>query len=95
MSNGKLVGNQNKLDANNDGKISGADFKILREKPSKISKDMGEDRTKPLEEDIGETIARGNRIAKQEASEEKIKKKYGGKITFRMTGGQVVDSSYD
>ena len=23
------------------------------------------------------------------------KKKYGGKITYRMTGGQVVDSSYD
>ena len=50
---GKLVGNQNKLDANKDGKISGADFEILR------------------------------------------KKKYGGKINYRMTGGQVVDSSYD
>ena len=23
------------------------------------------------------------------------KKKYGGKITYRMTGGQVVDSTYD
>jgi hypothetical protein len=23
------------------------------------------------------------------------KKKYGGKISYRMTGGQVVDSSYD
>ena len=50
---GPLVGNQDKLDANNDGKISGADFTILR------------------------------------------KKKYGGKITYKMTGGQVVDSSYD
>ena len=49
----KLVGNQTKLDANKDGKISGVDFEILR------------------------------------------KKKYGGKITYRMTGGQVVDSSYD
>ena len=23
------------------------------------------------------------------------KSKYGGKITYRMTGGQVVDSTYD
>jgi hypothetical protein len=83
----KQAGDPNKIDA--------ADFKKLREKPSKISKAMDEDRTKPLEEDPGETIARGNRIAEQEASEEKIKKKYGGKITYKMTGGQVVDSSYD
>mgnify|MGYP003122738669 FL=1 len=53
---GKLVGNQNKLDANNDGKISGTDFEILRKTKGK---------------------------------------KYGGKITYKMTGGQVVDSSYD
>ena len=53
MSEGGLIGGQKKLDANKDGKISGADFEILR------------------------------------------KKKYGGKINYRMTGGQVVDSSYD
>ena len=53
-----LKGNQKKLDANNDGKITGADFEILRKNPD-------------------------------------AKKKYGGKITYRMTGGQVVDSTYD
>jgi|TARA_R100000149_G_C5741196_1_gene55193 hypothetical protein len=53
---GKLVGNQDKLDANNDGKISRTDFEILRKTKGK---------------------------------------KYGGKITYKMTGGQVVDSSYD
>lgn len=55
MSEGGLIGGQKKLDANKDGKISGADFKILG----------------------------ANR------------KKYGGKITYKMAGGQVVDSSYD
>jgi hypothetical protein len=55
MSEGGLIGGQKKLDANKDGKISGADFKILG----------------------------ANR------------KKYGGKITYKMTGGQVVESSYD
>jgi hypothetical protein len=53
-----LTENQKKLDANNDGKITGADFEILRKNPD-------------------------------------AKKKYGGKITYRMTGGQVVDSTYD
>lgn len=55
MSEGGLIGGQKKLDANKDGKISGADFEILG----------------------------ANR------------KKYGGKITYKMAGGQVVDSSYD
>ena len=55
MSEGGLIGGQKKLDANKDGKISGADFEI-----------MGANR-----------------------------KKYGGKITYKMAGGQVVDSSYD
>tara|TARA_R100000742_G_C4269200_1_gene87657 strand:+ start:130 stop:336 length:207 start_codon:yes stop_codon:yes gene_type:complete len=31
----KLVGNQKKIDANKDGKITGEDFKQLREKKSK------------------------------------------------------------
>jgi|ETNvirenome_2_60_1030617.scaffolds.fasta_scaffold43447_1 hypothetical protein len=53
-----IKGNQKKLDANNDGKITGADFEILRKNPD-------------------------------------AKKKYGGKISYRMTGGQVVDSTYD
>ena len=55
MSEGGLIGGQKKLDANKDGKISGADFEM-----------MGANR-----------------------------KKYGGKITYKMAGGQVVDSSYD
>ena len=53
-----LIGNQKRLDANNDGEITGEDFEILRKNPD-------------------------------------AKKKYGGKITYRMTGGQVVDSTYD
>jgi hypothetical protein len=53
-----IKGNQKKLDANNDGKITAEDFEIIRKNP-------------------------------------KSKKKYGGKITYRMTGGQVVDSTYD
>ena len=55
MAVGGLIGGQKKLDANNDGEISGADFEI-----------MGANR-----------------------------KKYGGKISYKMAGGQVVDSSYD
>ena len=55
MKGGGLIGGQKKLDANKDGKISGADFEM-----------MGANR-----------------------------KKYGGKITYKMAGGQVVDSSYD
>ena len=53
-----LKGNQEKIDANKDGKITELDFEILRK-----------DNVKPA--------------------------KYGGKITYRMTGGQVVDSTYD
>jgi len=49
---GGLVGGQNKLDVNKDGKITGTDFEML-------------------------------------------KKKHGGKITYRMTGGQVVGAGYD
>ena len=30
LSSGNLVGGQKKLDVNNDGKISGQDFKMLR-----------------------------------------------------------------
>jgi len=55
MAVGGLIGGQKKLDANKDGKISGADFEM-----------MGANR-----------------------------KKYGGKISYKMAGGQVVDSSYD
>ena len=55
MNVGGLIGGQKKLDANKDGKISGADFEM-----------MGANR-----------------------------KKYGGKISYKMAGGQVVDSSYD
>jgi|TARA_R100001509_G_scaffold102653_1_gene60312 hypothetical protein len=35
MKNGGLVGGQKKLDVNKDGKITGADFKMLRKKKSK------------------------------------------------------------
>ena len=35
MKNGGLVGGQKKLDVNKDGKITGADVKMLRKKKSK------------------------------------------------------------
>ena len=35
MKNGGLVGGQKKLDKNKDGKITGADFKMLRKKKKK------------------------------------------------------------
>jgi|TARA_R100000908_G_C3730354_1_gene129948 hypothetical protein len=35
MKMGGLVGGQKKLDVNKDGKITGADFKMLRKKKSK------------------------------------------------------------
>jgi hypothetical protein len=82
MSNDKLFGNQKKIDVNKDGKISGADFKILQQKGAMTSEERDEDTTCVPKE----------LSAKEQA---KTKKKYGGKITFRMTGGQVVDSSYD
>ena len=67
-----------------------------------ISKAMDEDRTGPLEEDIGETIARGNRISKMEAEAAKAMKKKKKKtkpkkkpIVSRMTGGQIIAAIYD
>ena len=51
-----IKGNQKKLDANNDGKITVEDFEIIRKNP-------------------------------------KSKKKYGGKITYRKTGGKVMSGS--
>ena len=35
MKAGGLVGGQKKLDVNKDGKITGADFKLLRKKKAK------------------------------------------------------------
>ena len=32
----KLIGNQKKIDANNDGKITGEDFRMLSEKKAKV-----------------------------------------------------------
>ena len=61
------------------------------------------DYTKMPEEDMGPVIDSANRIAKMEAEAAKAmekkkkvkKKKYGGKINYRMGGGQVVDASYE
>ena len=38
MKAGGLVGRQKKLDVNKDGKITGADFKLLRKKKKKVKK---------------------------------------------------------
>jgi hypothetical protein len=41
MKDGKLVGNQKKLDANKDGKISGEDFKVLQDLEKRNPKFLG------------------------------------------------------
>ena len=34
-------------------------------------------------------------VSKKEMEKMSVKKKHGGRITYRMTGGQVVDAGYD
>ena len=62
--------------------ITSSDLEKLRKKDARTSKERDDDTTSVPKE-----------LSAQEQA--KTKKKYGGKITFRMTGGQVVDSSYD
>jgi len=97
----ETIGQQRKRKAENEAIDKG--FKtIALQSGSGISKAMDEDRTGPLKEDIGETIARGNRISKMEAEAAKAMKKKKKKtkpkkkpIVSRMTGGQIIAAIYD
>ena len=97
----ETIGQQRKRKAENEAIDKG--FKtIALQSGSGISKAMGEDRTAPLKEDVGETIARGNRIAEMEAKAAKAMKKKNKKtkpkkkpIVSRMTGGQIIAAIYD
>tara|TARA_R100000084_G_C4577476_1_gene112203 strand:- start:22 stop:654 length:633 start_codon:yes stop_codon:yes gene_type:complete len=97
----ETIGQQRKRKAENEAIDKG--FKtIALQSGSGISKAMDEDRTGPLQEDIGETIARGNRISKMEAEAAKAMKKKKKKtkpkkkpIVSRMTGGQIIAAIYD
>ena len=96
---GETIGQQRKRKKENEDIDKGYKTVALQS-GSGISKAMDEDRTKPLEENIGETIARGNRIAKMEAEAAKAmekkkkvkKKKYGGKVYNKKHGGKTITS---
>ena len=64
----KLVGNQNEIDANNDGKITGKDFEILRRK--KVKKSIEEEILEEVEDEGG---ALGMKNLKDIADKKKLK----------------------
>jgi len=61
--------------------------KILKDESS-LDKLIDEETAKKLEEDA-------KKYYQELMGMPEEKKKYGGKINYRMGGGQVVDSSYD
>ena len=64
----KLVGNQNKIDANDDGQITGKDFEILRRK--KVKKNIEEEILEEVEDEGG---ALGMKNLKDIADKKKLK----------------------
>ena len=64
----KLVGNQNEIDANNDGQITGKDFDILRRK--KVKKSIEEEILEEVEDEGG---ALGMKNLKDIADKKKLK----------------------
>ena len=64
----KLVGNQNEIDANNDGQITGKDFEILRRK--KVKKSIEEEILEEVEDEGG---ALGMKNLKDIADKKKLK----------------------
>ena len=64
----KLVGNQNEIDANNDGQITGKDFEILRRK--KVKKSIEEEILEEVEDAGG---ALGMKNLKDIADKKKLK----------------------
>jgi len=66
----KLTGNQNRIDANKDGKITGEDFKMLRDKVSK----------RELRD--GDTVVTHEECKEAEEKILAINKKEGGAMSF-------------
>ena len=64
----KLVGNQKRIDANNDGQITGKDFEILRRK--KVKKSIEEEILEEVEDEGG---ALGMKNLKDIADKKKLK----------------------
>ena len=64
----KLVGNQNEIDANNDGQITGKDFEILRRK--RVKKSIEEEILEEVEDEGG---ALGMKNLKDIADKKKLK----------------------
>ena len=64
----KLVGNQNEIDANNDGQITGKEFEILRRK--KVKKSIEEEILEEVEDEGG---ALGMKNLKDIADKKKLK----------------------
>lgn len=59
-----------------------------------ISRKVGGGDLSPKQQKIAKLGGNPNKIDSEDFAVLR-KKKYGGKISYRMTGGQVVDSSYD
>ena len=67
----KLVGNQKRIDADKDGKITGKDFAMLRNKKMKKSESMEEKILREIEKEGG---ALGMKNLKQFGEESEIKR---------------------
>jgi len=72
--------------------------KVQKKKPTPIQLDIGRGKRIPIEYNIPqrevEFTFEPRKIEEFNLSP-KSKKKHGGKITYKMAGGQVVDAGYD
>tara|TARA_R100000482_G_C5006293_1_gene93724 strand:+ start:181 stop:555 length:375 start_codon:yes stop_codon:yes gene_type:complete len=70
----KLVGNQKRIDVNNDGKITAEDFAQLREKTKKAEKSIEQIKKEILQEVVKEGGALGMKNLKSIASQDLLDK---------------------
>tara|TARA_R100000231_G_C5323403_1_gene164102 strand:- start:705 stop:1073 length:369 start_codon:yes stop_codon:yes gene_type:complete len=70
----KLVGNQKRIDANKDGKISAEDFSMLRDKEKKAEKSIEQIKKEILQEVMNEGGALGMKNLKSIASQNLLDK---------------------
>lgn len=70
----KLVGNQKRIDVNNDGKITAEDFAQLREKTKKAEKGIEQIKEEILQEVVKEGGALGMKNLKSIASQDLLDK---------------------
>ena len=70
----KLVGNQKRIDANNDGQITAEDFAQLREKTKKAEKSIEQIKKEILQEVMDEGGALGMKNLKSIASQDLLDK---------------------